>query len=113
MPINPKDPENSAGCLYSWLIVNKARYLEEREHYFRPLACLIVYQLWQLPDGEYTIREASYYNDGKPVESAAGADSLDDFRQYVSADIAYYRWLTSPAGSEELAHLLELNAYHA
>jgi hypothetical protein len=112
MPINPKDPEDSAGHMYNWLVVNQAQFIKEREYYFPPLACCTVYQLWQLSDGEYTVREASYYSNGKPVESEAGVDSINDFRQYVRDDIAYYHWLQSPGGEAELAHLLELVNSH-
>jgi hypothetical protein len=109
MPINPKDPEDSAGYLYNWLVVNNARLIEEREYYFRPLKEDIVYQLWQLPDGEYSVREATHC-DGcfRPTEMESHADSVEDFREYVRADIEYLRWLQSPAGEEELEHLLAL-----
>jgi hypothetical protein len=109
MPINPKDPEDSAGYLYSWLCVNNARFIEEREHYYRPLQETIVYQLWQTLEGEYIIREATCRRDGgRPTEQEAGAGSVEDFREYVRADIEYLRWLASPEGQTEEAHLQRL-----
>lgn len=37
---NPKDPENSAGRLYSWLCVNEARLIGEEQYYDRFDDCL-------------------------------------------------------------------------
>jgi hypothetical protein len=102
MGINPKDPEDSAGRIYSWLVASGARFIEEREHYYQPLKETIVYQLWQTVEGEFVIREATYPADGaKPTESEACAESVEDFRQYVQSDIEYYRWLASPEGQAE------------
>ena len=88
MPINSKDPDDSAGRLFSWLCVNNACLIEEHEHYYRPHEELIVYQLWQTLDGEYIVREATWHPDGgRPLEQRREADSVEDFRENVWAEI--------------------------
>ena len=83
---DPKDFDNLAGWLFSWLQENGASLIDSEEYYDRSDR-LWSYEAWQLPDGELVGRLAIWYGGVRPDETRLHCDSLADFRQYVREEI--------------------------
>jgi hypothetical protein len=77
---HPQDPEDSAGRLFNWLHVNGARLIEKDQYLFNPLRFLIVYELWQMPNGKYMVLEQRFDGTpGRPPEHKFEVDSISEY----------------------------------